>query len=81
MEISRVTSARIKQTLPVLLLAAAVLLVDRCPGDFFGLLLRDTLFLVALFNVLGLSFLLIGIAGFVSAWHKIYRRGETKQYT
>src|SRR5690349_12090987 len=47
----------------VLLLAAVVLLVDGGPGDPLGVFLRATFLLLALLDVVGLAFLLVGVAG------------------
>ena len=50
-------------------LPATMNLVDGRPGPALGLLLRYAAGLVALFYVLSLSLFLVGVFGFVSAWH------------
>lgn len=49
--------------------AAAAFLVDSRPGTPFGFLLGDAAILVALLDMLGLAFLLVGIVGFVTFRH------------
>src|ERR1700730_2152282 len=51
------------------LLAAMRLLVDGRPGAPRGLPCRDSTLLVAFLDVLGLAFLLVGVARFVAARH------------
>ena len=51
------------------LLAAAVVLVDGCPGPALGLLLGHAALLVAFGDVIGLAFLLVGVFGLVAARH------------
>src|SRR5678815_3013851 len=51
------------------LLAAAILLVHRGPGDPLGGLLGFAFLLLAGLDVGGLALLLVGVAGFVAAWH------------
>src|SRR5277367_1701756 len=46
-------------------LAAAVILVDGRPGAPLGFLLRNATLLVALGDMVGLAFLLVGVFGFV----------------
>src|SRR5436190_21748940 len=54
------------------LLAAAVVLVDRRPGPAFGLLLGDSLLLVAFGDLVGRARLLVGV---FAAWHGVLRQG------
>lgn len=49
---------------------ATMNLVDSGPGPTLGLALRNPPTLVAFFYVLSLSLLLVGVFGFVSAWHR-----------
>src|SRR5690606_35746906 len=51
------------------LLAAAVLLVDGGPGDALGGFLRASFLAFAAFDVRCLALLLVGVGGFVAAWH------------
>src|ERR1700737_4602385 len=51
------------------LVAAAGFLVDRRPRAPFGFLLADAAMLVSFLDVFGLTFLFVGIAGFVAARH------------
>src|SRR5690606_31808998 len=53
----------------VLLLAAAVLLVDGGPGPPLSSLLADALPAIALLDVLGLALLLVGVRRLVALWH------------
>ena len=50
-------------------LPATMNLVDGSPRPPLSFLLRDAAGLIALFYVLRLSFFLVGVFGFVSAWH------------
>jgi hypothetical protein len=50
-------------------LAAAIILVDGRPRPALRLLIGNTASLVAFRDVIGLSFLFVGIFRFVSAWH------------
>jgi predicted phage tail protein len=51
------------------LLAAMCFFIHGRPCPPFGLLLANASGFVAFLDVLGLSLLLTGVAGFVSAWH------------
>src|SRR5690606_33355676 len=51
------------------LLATAILLVHRRPGDALGVFLRAALLALAFLDVLGLALLLFGIGRLVSAAH------------
>ena len=53
------------------LLAATGLLVHSRPGTSFGLVLRDAAAFVALLDVLGLSFLFVGVRGLIATRHGI----------
>src|SRR6266550_6760727 len=44
-------------------------LVDGRPGAALGFILRYAAFLVAFLDVVGLSFLLVGVFRFITAWH------------
>lgn len=56
------------------LLAASIDFVYRRPSMFGGRIFGDSFFLIALFNVLGLALLFVGVAGFVSAWYVILQK-------
>src|SRR6266550_3954431 len=49
---------------------ATVNLVDSGPGPTLGLAIRNPATLVAFLYVLSLPLLLVGVLGFVSAWHR-----------
>ena len=49
--------------------AAAILLVDRGPGDALGIVPRASLLALAVLDMRRLALLLVGIGGFVAAWH------------
>src|SRR5436190_10196949 len=51
------------------LLAASGRFVHGGPGSRLGRLRSDTALLVAALDVLGLTFLLVGVCAFVSSWH------------
>jgi hypothetical protein len=51
------------------LVAAARLLVHRCPGTAFGLFVADTAILIAFLDMLGLALLLVGIFILVALGH------------
>ena len=53
------------------LLAAAGLLVHGSPCTALGFALGNAAMLIPLLDMLGLSFLLVRISGFVTAWHRI----------
>jgi len=50
-------------------LSAAAFLIDCGPGTAFSLVVRDSAFLVTFFNVLGLTFLFVGIFVLIASWH------------
>jgi len=51
------------------LLAAAILLVDGGQGDALGIFLGAAFVQFAIFDVLGLALLLVGVRGFLPTWH------------
>ncbi len=51
------------------LFSAAIVLVDRRPGATLCLILGHATAFLALFDVLGLADLLVGIFGFIALWH------------
>jgi hypothetical protein len=61
---SRLATAR-----PARILAAAIILVDGCPGPVFCLLFLNSTFLVALGDMIGLALLLVSIFRFVATRH------------
>src|SRR5687768_4074182 len=59
------------------LLCPAGLFVHRGPSATLGFFRRDALFLVSLFDVLGLAFLLVRVARLVASWHESAPRLKT----
>src|SRR5262249_55967226 len=61
-------------------IAAAGLLLDRCPGPADGRLLGHAALLIAFLDMLGLALLLVGVAALVAARHGAFllRMGKSK---
>jgi hypothetical protein len=53
-------------------LASTGHLVDRGPSPTLGFLFAQPPLLVTFFDVFGLALLLVRIAGFITAWHKVF---------
>src|SRR5436190_18260796 len=58
-------------------LAAMRRFVDGCPGSALGFVRRYAAVLVAFLDVVGLSFLFVGVLRFITAWHCDTLRRET----
>lgn len=53
------------------LLTTAILFIDGGPAYAFSLLFGSSLVFIGFLNMFGLTFLLIGISGFATTWHRI----------
>src|SRR3954464_11539086 len=61
------------------LLAAAVILVDRCPGAPFRFLLGNATLFITFRDVVGLAFLFVCVFRFVAAGHVRVLSGDIKE--